>query len=83
MVKFILSALSLVFLVSCTQSEDIGLKSDELIEKETIKTKESPDLPHLGVAPEIKNDIWLNTNDSLRLSELKGNVILLEMWTFG
>jgi hypothetical protein len=83
MVKFILSTLSFVFLVSCIQSEDIGLKSDGYVEKEQFKPMEGPDLPHLGEAPELKNDIWLNTNDPLRLTELVDNVILLEMWTFG
>ena len=40
-------------------------------------------LPDLGAAPELTNDTWLNTEAPLRLADLRGNVILLEMWTFG
>ena len=36
-----------------------------------------------GPAPEIQNDTWLNTPEPLRLADLKGKVVLLEMWTFG
>jgi len=41
------------------------------------------DLPDLGVAPEINNEVWLNTDQPLRLSTLRGKVVLLDMWTFG
>ena len=40
-------------------------------------------LPVLGQAPELENDTWINTPESLRLSALKGKVVLLDMWTFG
>jgi len=40
-------------------------------------------LPDLGLAPELNNDTWLNVDAPLRLAELRGNVVLLEMWTFG
>ena len=40
-------------------------------------------LPDLGAAPELTNDVWLNTIEPLRLADLRGNVVLLEMWTFG
>jgi len=38
--------------------------------------------PDLGVAPELANQVWLNTDHPLRLKELRGKVVLLEMWTF-
>ena len=41
------------------------------------------DLEDLGPAPELENDVWLNTDGPLRLEELSGKVILLDMWTFG
>jgi thiol-disulfide isomerase/thioredoxin len=41
------------------------------------------DLPNLGVAPELQNEIWLNTDQPLRLADLRGQVVLLHMWTFG
>ena len=40
--------------------------------------------PNLGVAPEFRDDVWLNTEDNtpLRLTDLQGEVVLLEFWTF-
>ena len=40
-------------------------------------------LPDLGSAPELTNDTWLNVDSPLRLADLRGKVVLLEMWTFG
>lgn len=40
-------------------------------------------LPDLGPAPELTNDIWLNVNGPLRLADLRGKVVIVEMWTFG
>lgn len=40
-------------------------------------------LPDLGAAPELTNQVWLNTPQPLRLADLRGKVVLLEMWTFG
>jgi hypothetical protein len=49
--------------------------------------KEQPmvkvELPNLGPAPELTNDVWLNTPRPLRLEDLRGKVVLLDMWTFG
>ena len=40
-------------------------------------------LPDLGPAPELTNDTWLNVDAPLRLADLRGKVVILEMWTFG
>ncbi|MDH3943437.1 MAG: hypothetical protein OEV06_05025 [Anaerolineae bacterium] len=40
-------------------------------------------LDNFGEAPELNNTVWLNTDEPLRLANLRGNVVLLEMWTFG
>jgi thiol-disulfide isomerase/thioredoxin len=40
-------------------------------------------LEDLGPAPELNNEIWLNTSGPLRLEGLRGKVVLLDMWTFG
>jgi hypothetical protein len=37
----------------------------------------------LGPAPEITNEIWLNTDGALPLASLRGQVVLIEFWTFG
>jgi len=40
-------------------------------------------LPDLGPAPELTNDTWLNVDAPLRLADLRGKVVIVEMWTFG
>jgi len=39
-------------------------------------------LPDLGPAPELTNDTWLNVDAPLRLADLRGKVVIVEMWTF-
>jgi hypothetical protein len=41
------------------------------------------DLPDLGEAPELNNAIWLNTDRPVRLADVRGKVVLIDMWTFG
>ncbi len=48
----------------------------------TPKTDFVADLPDYGTAPELSNEAWLNTDKPLRLADLRGQVVLLEMWTF-
>ena len=40
-------------------------------------------LPDLGPAPELTNDTWLNVDAPLRLENLRGKVVIIDMWTFG
>ena len=40
-------------------------------------------LDDLGPAPELTNEVWLNTEMPLRLEELRGKVVLIDMLTFG
>ena len=40
-------------------------------------------LPDLGPAPELSNTTWLNVDAPLRLADLRGKVVIVEMWTFG
>ena len=40
-------------------------------------------LPDLGPAPELTNNTWLNVDAPLRLADLRGKVVILEMLTFG
>jgi thiol-disulfide isomerase/thioredoxin len=35
-----------------------------------------------GPAPELNNTTWINSDKPLKLSELRGKVVLLEFWTF-
>lgn len=40
-------------------------------------------LPDLGPAPEFTSDAWLNAAAPLRLADLRGKVVAVDMWTFG
>lgn len=40
------------------------------------------ELPDNGPAPELLNEVWLNS-EPLRLAELRGRVIIVEFWTYG
>lgn len=40
-------------------------------------------LRDLGAAPELMNEVWLNSDGALTLADLQGKVVLLDMWTFG
>jgi thiol-disulfide isomerase/thioredoxin len=42
----------------------------------------APVLRDYGLAPELENDVWLNTDHPLRLKDLRGKVVAIEMWTF-
>ena len=65
-----------IILAACSLNTSLQTEGDQ---KETQVEK----LPVLGNAPELENEIWLNTEKSLRLSDLEGRVVLLEMWTYG
>ena len=52
-------------------------------ESVVLPTITKADLPDLGPAPELTNDTWLNVDAPLRLADLRGKVVALEMWTFG
>jgi hypothetical protein len=36
-------------------------------------------LQNYGPAPELENEVWLNTDQPLRLVELRGKVVLIDM----
>ena len=50
---------------------------------ETKLTSSIASLPDLGSAPELTNEIWLNVDSPLRLADLRGKVVAIDMWTFG
>ena len=72
--------LSAIVLIGCTNIASKQSNTSEDGQETIIKTLTLKDF---GPAPELHNEVWLNTDSPLRLSELKGKVVLLEMWTFG
>jgi thiol-disulfide isomerase/thioredoxin len=40
-------------------------------------------LADLGPAPELTNETWLNVDSPLRLADLRGKVVVIDMWTLG
>ena len=62
-----------------TALPDIGNLPSEIVND----VPETVELPDLGIAPELSNQVWINTDQPLRLADLRGKVVLLEMWTFG
>jgi hypothetical protein len=39
-------------------------------------------LQSYGSAPELQNEVWLNS-EPLNLADLRGQVVMVEFWTFG
>lgn len=64
-------------LFGCAPQSNLQQQAEELSMPKTAS------LPDLGPAPELTNDTWLNVSSPLRLADLQGKVVLLEMWTFG
>jgi hypothetical protein len=50
---------------------------------ESTEARAAPALSNLGMAPELTSEVWINSTEALRLADLRGKVVLLEMWTFG
>lgn len=79
-----------------TAVQDIGLTVENVPATNTISPTEMPkiqstpspdlyraDYQDFGPAPELENETWLNADRPLRLADLRGQVVLVEMWTFG
>ncbi|MBC8507570.1 MAG: hypothetical protein ISR58_03280 [Anaerolineales bacterium] len=69
---------------SPTSEANVEIQTSQTSQPKPTKTPLPPNpLPYLGEAPELTNEVWLNTDAPLRLADLRGKVVLLEMWTFG
>jgi len=74
--KRLLFGLLALTLFGCGPQNATQLRSDPAMPKPAS-------LPDLGPAPELTNDTWLNADAPLRLVDLRGKVVLIDMWTFG
>ena len=77
----------LVGLVATACGQAGGTPSKSVISTTTTTPpQETPvvraNLQDFGPAPELQNTVWLNTSGPLRLADLRGQVVLLDMWTF-
>ena len=72
----------LVAACAAQASEPIPTNQTPLEQEPTMEVEQVA-LPDLGPAPELQNEIWLNTDLPLRLADLRGSVVLIDMWTFG
>ena len=72
---------TLTLLASCLPAETLEIQGNDepSLPREVVPVE----LENFGPAPELKNEIWLNTEQPLRLADLGGKVVLLDMWTFG
>ena len=74
--KRIILALLVLTLFGCSMKQENFQQAQPALKK-------SVSLPDHGPAPELTNETWLNVEAPLRLADLRGKVVLLEMWTFG
>jgi hypothetical protein len=66
-----------MLLIGCLPGQNNSLQMNETTGQITAS------LPDLGAAPELTNDTWLNVDAPLRLANLRGKVVIIDMWTFG
>jgi len=88
--RYLFGLLALI-LFGCSSRGTSSPKSDiqQPAEEPSDMTQSEPlmpkvaSLPDLGPAPELTNDTWLNVDSPLRIADLQGKVVIVEMWTFG
>jgi len=87
--KMLLSFVLLVLLTACSgvnKKQSLQQVEQEQVTANRTETPSSLDaliLENRGPAPELTNQVWLNTEHPLSIAKLRGKVVLLEMWTFG
>lgn len=93
---FIVLSLAACVATTATETEEVSNNAPPATET-TAATAESTavtptpdepqlvaaDLPDMGEAPEILNEVWINTERPVTLASSRGKAVLLEFWTFG
>jgi len=82
MKRFLFGLLALI-LFGCAPQQNVSPQSEIQPQVEEPAMLKVASLPDLGIAPELTNDIWLNVDAPLRLANLHGKVVIIDMWTFG
>ncbi|HEX2995506.1 MAG TPA: redoxin domain-containing protein [Anaerolineales bacterium] len=75
MKRFLFALLAFALVGCASQQNEIPMTGSP--------TSKPAPLPDLGPAPELTNETWLNVDAPLRLADLSGKVVIVEMWTFG
>ena len=86
--KRIFLSLFALFLFGCAAApdasrQDISSSGGSQPQGEEPAMHKIASLPDLGPAPELTNETWLNVDAPLRIADLHGKVVIVEMWTFG
>lgn len=68
---------------SAQVGDSLGESLSKVMETNNSLEAARVELADLGPAPELLNEVWLNTEQPLRLADLRGKVVMLDMWTFG
>ena len=63
---------------AAAEETDAALLPGPTAQQQTLLDKLRPQ----GEAPELLNEIWLNS-EPLKLADLRGQVVLVEFWTYG
>jgi thiol-disulfide isomerase/thioredoxin len=79
--KLIIGLLMLIMVMGCSVTS--AGRGVELKPEVTERPASKNLYPDMGDAPEITNEVWINSETPLTLGELRGKVVLLEFWTFG
>jgi len=74
--KFLFGLIALTLIGGCIAQKASQPQTDSAMPNPTS-------LPDLGPAPELTNTTWLNVDAPLRIADLHGKVVIVEMWTFG
>lgn len=80
LLTFLASLLFLLILVACRQDETSAPPAASATSLPRITVA---DLPDMGPAPEILNEVWLNAEEPYTIASQRGKVVLLKFWTFG
>jgi thiol-disulfide isomerase/thioredoxin len=84
MKRFVFGLLAFILLGCGSQNTQTQAEEpNDLTQDKPAMLKLDSSLPDLGLAPELTNTTWLNVDAPLRLADLHGKVVIVEMWTFG
>jgi hypothetical protein len=82
-VKRLLVTFLAFILVGCAQGRETNTAIPDVGTSDPAETVMRANLDNYGEAPELSGEVWLNSTQPLRLVDLRGKVVLVEMWTFG